>query len=228
MRKKSCLTTFLIIAAVLIFGKLYAASKRVMVDEIKIDSTMLVIDFHSEGLIDKEIIERLKNGFTSTLEYRIQLWKKKPLIFSQLVHETIVRRKLSYDSWDKKYIAVTEKEIRHTPSLDKVRKMCLEIQQFNLMPVKEMKRNDDYFITVQLIVKPMSVETLEEMSRWFKRGQNPSDHMQKEEPEETGETGVTSRVLRFFGAFTGLSDVMISSKSTYFKIDKNDRVIWLD
>ena len=76
MTKRSLQTLFLLIVLMLLLhGNLHSASKRILIDEIRVDSTFLVINFHAEGLIDKEIIERLRNGFTSTLEYQIQLWK---------------------------------------------------------------------------------------------------------------------------------------------------------
>jgi len=224
---KTSVKTILLIFLVL-YGNLEGASKRLLVDEIRIDSTMLVTNFHAEGLIDKEIIERLKNGFTSTLEYQVQLWKRKPLVFNELVYEGRVRRKLAYDNWDKKYIVATEKEIRQTSSLEKVRKMCLDIQDFALLPVNKIKKKSEYFITVQLLLKPMSVETLEEMSHWFKRKDESSDPMQKENPGESKDRKFSSRILKFFAAFTGLSDKMISSKSPSFKVDEELKVIWLE
>ncbi|MGP8321942.1 MAG: DUF4390 domain-containing protein [Methanosarcinaceae archaeon] len=228
MVKRSLQLIFLIFVMIFLYGNSSGASKRVLVDEIKVDSTLLVINFHAEGMIDKEIIDRLKNGFTSTLEYKIQLWKKKPLIFNQLVYETTVRRKISFDNWDNKYIVVTEKELRHTSSLEKVRRMCLNIEQFALIPVSEIKKNSDYFITVQLLLKPMSVETLEEMSRWFKRRANPSDAMQKEDLDNSQGDKASSRLLKFFSAFTGLSDKIISSKSVSFRMNDKNEVKWLD
>lgn len=222
------MTIFLIFGLIFLYGNLEAASKRVLVDEIRIDSTMLLTNFHAEGLIDKEIIDRLKNGFTSTLEYQIQLWKEKPLIFNQLVYEITIRRKIAYDNWDNKYIVATEKEIRHTSSIEKVRKMCLDIQDCAILPISKIKKKSKYFITVQLLLKPMSVETLEEMSHWFKRNDKSSDPMGKDDSNKSDDRNISSRLLKFFAAFTGLSDKMISCKSPSFKIDENIKVIWLE
>jgi len=204
-----------------------AAKKQLVVDNVVADSTMLLVDFHAEALIDDAIRERLRSGFTTIFEYQVQLWSKKTLIFSQLICEKPFRLKLAYDNWDKRYRVITPTEDRKTTSLQKVEEMCLDFQKFELIPINKLKVKTNYSVTVLLLIKPISVENLQEIERALQGEKNVTDKPVKDTNPEKKVT-VTNRFLKFVLAFTGLGDKIISSPKVNFYLNEKKQVVWID
>lgn len=206
---------------------LYAADERVVVDSLATDSVMLKIDFHAENLINDEIQERLLSGFTTIFEYKIQLWKKKTFLFSQVITEKAIRLKLTFDKWDSRYLIQTQDELRRTSSLKKVRELCLEVKKCDFYFLENLKKNSDYIITIRLLIKPISVENLAEIEKAL-RGENLSedDVEDLKYTEDTPE--VKNRFLKFLLAFTGLGDKVLISEDVVFQLDEQNNVIWKD
>jgi hypothetical protein len=202
-----------------------AAEERVVIDSLSTDSTMLKVDFHAENLINDEIIERLNSGFTTIFEYRLQLWKKRTFIFSQVITEKAYRIKLAFDNWDRRYRIQTLDEDRRTSSIKKAREICLEIQDFELLPISQLKINSDYFLTIRLLIKPISVENLAEIERALK-GENASKEEIEHSKYSEENPEVKNRFLKFLLAFTGLGDKVLNSQNVSFRLNQKHQIIW--
>jgi len=202
----------------------HSADKRIVVDNLVTDSTTLLIDFHAEGLIDAKVRERLRSGFTTIFEYRIQLWRRKSVIFDQLITENFCRMKLTFDNWDNRFRIMTDFEDRKTTSIEKAKEMCLTMQGFGLTPLQKLHANTEYSVTVQLLVKPISVENLEEIERALRGEQispnNPEKNIPAKSPPEQ------NRVLKFILAFTGLGDKVLTSPRFNFHLDDKNQVLY--
>lgn len=202
----------------------HSADKRIVVDNLVTDSTTLLIDFHAEGLIDAKVRERLRSGFTTIFEYRIQLWRRKSVIFDQLIAENFCRMKLTFDNWDNRFRIMTDFEDRKTTSIEKAKEMCLTMQGFGLTPLQKLHANTEYSVTVQLLVKPISVENLEEIERALRGEQispnNPEKNIPANSPPEQ------NRVLKFILAFTGLGDKVLTSPRFNFHLDDKNQVLY--
>ncbi|MCI0513374.1 DUF4390 domain-containing protein [candidate division KSB1 bacterium] len=215
--------------AIVILGGWYSegqtADKRVVIDTLTIEGERLLIDFHAEGLLDENLLERLRSGFTTTFEYQIQLWKDKPLLFSQLVFEKSCRIKLAYDHWDQRYQLIAESEERMTASVEKVREMCQEFQKFEFMQLPKLHVNSRYYITVRLILRPMSIENFEEIERALKGESNPATAAKKRKnPERPSQP--KNRFLKFLLAVTGFGDKVFSSHELGFQLNNQRQLIW--
>lgn len=217
--------TFIVLASWLI-STAYSADKRVVIDNLTADSTMLLIDFHAEGLIDAKVKERLRSGFTTIFEYQIQIWRKKSLIFNQLVAENFCQMKLTHDNWDNRYRIITDTEDRKTTSIEKAREMCLDVRQFELVSLHKLRRNVNYSVSVQLLVKPISMENLEEIERALKGEQPSPNNPHKEKYEEKPKK--QNRLLKFVLAFTGLGDKVLSSSRLTFQLTQEMQVLFIE
>ena len=76
---------------------------------IKIENDSLVFNFEVNNLFSEVIVEGLNKGMTTVLEYKIQLWKKRSLWIDKLVAEDILRFKINFDIWSKRYIVFKNK-----------------------------------------------------------------------------------------------------------------------
>jgi len=220
--KKLWITILLFIISASIVN---AAGTRIVVDSVQVtDSDMLAIDFHAEGLIDDKIIQGLTKGRTSTLEYKIQLWGKKAGIINQLYSENYIRFKVSYDFWEKKYVIVSQKEHRLTNSIETIREKASVISNHIILDKKELSEDVLYVISIDAILKPLSVENYEEIKRWL-NGEISDMDLEENEKPEAQEEGQNSGILRMFMAITGFGDKIISGKTEQFSI-VNDSVVF--
>jgi hypothetical protein len=216
------ITILCIVLAGWMISTAHSADKRVVIDNLTADSTMLLIDFHAEGLIDARVKERLRSGFTTIFEYQIQLWRRKSFIFNQLVAENFCRMKLTFDNWDKRYRIITAAEDRKTTSIEKAKEMCLAVQGFGLTPLEKLHDATEYSVTVQLLIKPISVENLEEIERALRGEQISANNPQNDKPEAAPDA--QNRFLKFILAFTGLGDKVLSSPRLNFLLAPNRQI----
>ncbi|MBN1155233.1 hypothetical protein JXB12_09980 [candidate division KSB1 bacterium] len=188
------------------------------------ESNLLSIDFHAEGLIDDKIIEGLLKGRTSTLEYKVQLWGKKAGIINQLIHENFIRLKISYDFWEKKYVIMSQREHRMTNSIETVREKTSEIVDHAMISESELSKDIAYIISIEAILKPLSVENYEEIKGWLSGEIKDIDEQDKSKQEVEGR-GINRGLLRMFMAITGFGDKIISCKTEEFNV-MNHRVVF--
>ena len=208
----------------LIYSSLIAAGRKVTIDSVNVNSNFLTINFHVDGLIDDKIAEGLRKGRTSTLEYKIQLWGKKAGLLNQLVKEHFIRMKVNFDFWENKYVIYTPHEKRLTNSIVTVREKCTEIMDYNIVAIENLQPNINYLVSVEVILKPLSVENYQEIKSWL-GGEVKDINFKKLSNPEKQEKGFKNRLLRIFMAITGFGERVVSSKTNQFKFE-NNKIIW--
>jgi hypothetical protein len=201
------------------------ADKQIVIDSLVIADSNLVIDFRAEGIIDEAMIERLRSGFTSTMEFQIEIWKKRPFLFSQFIYQRSFQIKLAYDTWDNRYQIVSQDEDRKTSSIQRVREICSNYQKVIVCANEKIRINSNYFATVRLIIRPMSIENLEEIERALKGNKSQNEQVQK---YHTPQASPKNRFLKFVLAVTGFGDLVLSSRNVEFSIDNKNKISWLN
>jgi len=220
--KKFVLT---LLGLLLVIHQLHGATRRVLVDSVKIKSEVLLVDFTIDGIIDQKTAEGLQKGLTSTIEYQVQLWEKRGGWFNSLIAERDVRMKVLFDNWEKKYVILSAEESRLTSSLETVREKCSQMQNIDIVPISKLKKNKKYFITVKAILRPFSVENYQEIKNWLS-GQAKNLDLEKLDDTEKQEKRFKGGLLKMFLALTGFGDRVITGKSSDFKIEQNN-IIWI-
>ena len=219
---KKIFTTFLLF--LLMYSLTIAADRRAVIDSVKINSNYLALDCRAEGLIDDKIAEGLLKGRTSILEYKIQLWGKKSGLLNQLVNEQFIRMKVNYDFWENKYVIEMPEEKRLTSSIETVREKCTELIDFQIMLIENLKPGIKYTITIEIILRPLSVKNYQEIKNWL-GGEVKDIDLKKLSNAEKQEKGFKNRLLRMFMAITGFGERVLSTKTEQFKI-KDNQIVW--
>ncbi|MBD3290829.1 DUF4390 domain-containing protein [candidate division KSB1 bacterium] len=214
----------IIFSLLMIASHLLGAGRKVLVDSVHIEDSHLALDFSIEGIIDDKIAEGLQKGRTLTLEYNIQLWEKSSGLISHLKAERLIRMKVNFDFWENKFVIYRPEEKRLTSSIETVRERCSEIHDFNVISLDKLKSDSDYYINIELALKPLSVENYEEIKNWLS-GEVKDISLKKMSNPEEQEKGFKNRILRVFMAITGFGDRVISGKTENFKIHDNE-IVW--
>ena len=219
--KRILLTFFLFL---LLFNFLQAASKRVAVDSVKINSGVLKIDFTVDGIIDQKIADGLRQGLVSTIEYQIRLWEKRSGWINNLVTQEYIRMKVFFDNWENKFVIMSMDEKRLTSSLETVRDKCSQISDVEIIPIEKLKSGKKYFFTVKTILRPLSVENYQDIKNWL-GGKAKNLNLKNLDDTEQQERKFKGGLLKMFLALTGFGDRVISGESDKFQIGEGE-IVW--
>ncbi|MFH1940893.1 MAG: DUF4390 domain-containing protein [bacterium] len=182
---------------------------------IKAENGFLIFNFRIRDLVDKEIINGLQKGMTAAIEYQVQLWKDRPHWVNQLVAEKIVRMKVNYDGWERKYILATPNAEPTFLNEDDVRDRCSLLIDYPIAPIQNLEPEEQYCITIKIILQPMSMENVQEIKRWLAgeaKELNPKAITSSKSPGKKAGNWLLGLVLNL----TGFGDRVISAKSPMF------------
>jgi len=219
---KRIFLTFLLI--LLLINCLQAASKRVVIDTVKINFGLLKINFTADGIIDQKIAEGLRQGLTSTIEYQIQLWEKRSGWINNLVIQQYVRMKVFFDNWENKFVIMSIDEKRLTSSLETVREKCSQVSDVEIIPVEKLKADKKYFFTVKTIIRPLSVENYQDIKNWLS-GKAKNLDLKNIDDTEQQERKFKGGLLKMFLALTGFGDRVISGQCDEFQV-QDGKIVW--
>ncbi|MDZ7318365.1 MAG: DUF4390 domain-containing protein [candidate division KSB1 bacterium] len=209
---------FLIICLLLVLVRLLsAASKKVMVDSIAVNNQLLLLSFHAEEFIDEKIAEGLQKGLTSTVEYQIQLWEKRGGLINNLVAQRELRMKIYFDNWEHKYVLLTPEEKRLTNSLATVKERCSVGQNVEIVPLAQLKEDRKYFITISLVLRPLSMENYQEIKNWLS-GRARDFSLKDIDDTQQQEKKLKGGLLKMFLTLTGFGDRVVSGQGAEFII----------
>jgi len=221
MRKFFLTFIFLIV----FIGLLQAAGKKLVIDSIKVNLEMLVLNFHVDEIIDDKVSEGLRKGLTSTIEYQIQLWEKKGGVINNLVAQQAIRMKIFFDNWENKYVILSQEERRLTNSLETVKEKCSLIQNVEMIPLSQLKSDNKYFFTVKLALRPLSMENYQEIKHWLS-GKAKDFNLKNIDDTQEQEKKFKGGLLKMFLTLTGFGDRVISGQCNDFKIQQGE-IIWM-
>lgn len=200
---------------------LSAASKIVEVDSLFVDDGYLNVGFHAEGMLDAQLTEQLESGFTCVLEYEIQLWQDRAMLFDQVAADKKIRLKITYDTWEQRFHIISPTQRRRTTSIESVKEWALSYKNYPLFPVEKLKLNEKYAVTVRLLLKPISVENLNEIERALGGKRDVAPDQKERQGRKSGEE---SRLIRFLISMVGLGDRIYGSPRFEFQMTEDNQM----
>ena len=170
------------------------------------------------------MLQGLQKGMTAAIEYQIQIWKERPRWVDQLLAERIIRMKVNFDQWEKRYVLATRPEERQFMTEDRIRERCSRLVDIPFVPAAKLSIGDQYVIAVKIVLQPMSVENYQEIRRWLAgemKEINPKAIRTTKSPGKKAGNWLLGLILNL----TGFGDRVITAKSPSF-IWKNESVIF--
>jgi hypothetical protein len=206
---------------------------RVVLDSLRLQENYLVVDFHVDSLLTTHLLNGMQRGLTSSAQFRVQLWRMRSRWFgSTVLAERSYEIKSAYEAWEQKYVIVTAGERRLTSALDLMRRWWEQHRGVALAEAKELGANRRYFVTIELLVEPVSKESLNEIRGWLS-GEVKSakrDSTQRDSTSATNATkrddGFPDRLLNLLINLTGFGKQVITAKSKVFGINESGMVAW--
>ncbi len=221
MKKRSILCMLLIILLIQSAGA--SKSKSCRFENIRCRGSSLIIDLRVKDLISEKILNGLQRGMTVTVEYQIQLWRKRPGWIDKFISERLIRMKLTYDTWERKYVISKIENQERTVNEEMLHHACSYLKNIEVTSTDRLDPGKKYFLAARVILHPLSVENIEEVRRWLAgevRELNPKSITSSESPGKKAGKWFLSILLNL----TGFGDKIVSGKSPLFYY-KNGRVI---
>jgi len=211
-----------------------AQETRVVIDSLRVKENALVIDFHADSLLTTHLLDGMRRGLTSSAQFRVQLWRKRGFLFSStIVTERQYEIKSTYEPWEQKYVIITAGERRLTSSLDLVRRWWEQHRGVALAEAKDLHPGRRYFVTIDLLVEPVSKESLNEIRGWLagevKPAANKSDSTKSDSTAARSQAkrddSFPDRLLNLLINLTGFGKQVMAARSEIFGIGESGMIV---
>jgi len=210
-----------------------AQETRVVIDSLRWEASGLYVDFHVDSLLTTALLNGMQRGLTSAAQFRVQLWRKRSRWFgSTFLAERRYEIKSTYDSWERKYVIVTAGERRLTSALALVRRWWEQHRGVALAETKELQPGRRYFVTIELLVEPVSKESLNEIRGWLAGEVKTAAKRDSTVSDSTDTTTATKRHDRFpdrlldlLVNLTGFGKQVTTVQSEVFGIDEGGKLV---
>ena len=209
-----------------------AQEARVVIDSLRLEASAFYVDFHVDSLLTTTLLNGMQRGLTSAAQFRVQLWRKRSRWFgSTFLAERRYEIKSTYDAWEKKYVIVTAGERRLTSGLDLVRRWWEHHHDVALAETKQLQFDRRYFVTIELLIEPVSKENLNEIRGWLAGEVKTSTKRDSTPPAVTDTTTanrnnrVSDRLLNLIVNLTGFGKQVVTMQSEIFSLAANGKLI---
>ncbi len=208
-----------------------AQEARVVIDSLRLEANALYVDFHADSLLTAALLNGMQRGLTSAAQFRVQLWRKRSRWFgSTFLAERHYEVKSTYDAWEKKYVIVTAGERRLTSNLALVRRWWELHHGVALAEAKQLQPDRRYFVTIELIVEPVSKENLNEIRGWLAgEVKTPAQHDSTQPPPADSAAArpnrVSERLLNLIVNLTGFGKQVVTVPSGVFSVAANGKLM---
>jgi len=216
-----CILSFLIFSS----GNVFAQQKVAKIDSISYHDGLLYSNIKINNIFSEKILEGLNRGLTVGIEYEVRLWRMRSNWFDSSFEPQFVNYKLRYNKLNKRYIWRSQSEQIASTSFEKVSNLFSELIHFEVVDTTRLKKENVYYIVVEAVLKPLSVENFEEMSKWVKGEIQSIDKEDFPSAKKTQET-ITSGMFRFVKNIAGFGDIIYYGKTRDFTFDDNWNVVW--
>jgi hypothetical protein len=209
-----------------------AQETRVVIDSLRVQENYLMIDFHADSLLTAPLLDGMRRGLTSSAQFRVRLWRKRGFLFSStVVAERQYEIKSAYEPWEQKYVIITAGERRLTSALDLVRRWWEQHPGVALAEAKDLHPARRYFVTIDLIVEPVSKESLNEIRGWLagevktaaKRDSTKSDSTAAENQGKRDD-GFPDRLLNVLINLAGFGKQAMTARSETFGMTESGMI----
>ena len=209
-----------------------AQEARVVIDSLRLEASAFNVDFHVDSLLTTTLLNGMQRGLTSSAQFRVQLWRKRSRWFgSTFLAERRYEIKSTYDAWERKYVIVTAGERRLTSGLDLVRRWWEQHRDVALAETKQLQSDRRYFVTIELLIEPVSKENLNEIRGWLAGEVKTSAKRDSTQPAATDTTTenrnnrISDRLLNLIVNLTGFGQQVVTIQSEIFSLAANGRLI---
>lgn len=128
----------------------------------------LIVDIGVRNIFTQKIIEGLKSGLTSRVEYTVELWWERPRWFNQLMESRKFGAVINYDIWREHYkIKDLYGELHTVSDFNELRKKVCKQKRITEFSKERLIPGKTYYIVVRFSLKPIVIENINELGGYL-------------------------------------------------------------
>ncbi|HYV51041.1 MAG TPA: DUF4390 domain-containing protein [Dongiaceae bacterium] len=168
----------------------------------------LVAAFGIQGIFDQN--QSLGDGIAATLLIVVDLWQEKSNWWDALVRSKVLAYRLRRDVWTGETELLDQSgAIRRFTDRDALANELERLREVDLGSSRDFKPGKTYYVSVKAMVRPLSLEDLENVDAWLSGKVTGS--------EGNGILGIPKAVARALIGASGLGDQSAIGRSLKFK-----------
>ncbi len=222
VKRKTEIFTFLLTVCLFFSSHVFAQNQKITIDKIEITDNILTTTYFIDSLFSQKIITGLDRGLTVSIEYNIELWKKRPNWFDTSIQLCETWAKVAFFKLENRYIYQTPNEKRRISSFQKVYGNLSKIIQYPIIGAEKLQRNKTYYFIISIKLKPLSNEDISEISAWLDGGENEKSGM---DSTAASKNRITNQLMKMVVNFTGMGEKQFSAQSPNFTVDGDNVII---
>lgn len=198
-------------------GTISAQQNNIYIDSLRVKDGDLTVSYHIEELFDRSLLESMNKGIAVSILYQVTLWRDRGTWFdkNEALVETIYRVK--YNKFNRRYTWISISERRTTTALSKIENLCAVQTDIPIIPIDELNKDGQYYISVKGILKPHSIEDFDDVKDWLSGEVDDVDLKNLRTPKRSQEK-VSGRIFSVFKNITGLGDKVYDGTSMVFTV----------
>jgi hypothetical protein len=212
---------------VLLAAAASAQETTLTIDSLYVQGGLLRVDFHADSMLTGRLAANMRRGVTSAARFRVQLWRKRSWLASNVVAERAFEIKATFDLWEQQYLLQTPEERRLTKTLAYVKNRWEQHRGLSLADSSALPPKHQYYLVVEARLEPVSRESLQEIRGWL-AGEVKSitgrDSASAAPPENS--RGFEDRIWDTVLDLTGLGEQTTSIKSALFRVREDGAVLF--
>jgi hypothetical protein len=175
------------------------------------DETQILVNLRADGLFTRDIVDGINRGFTSSVEYTVDLWWDRKGWVDQLVQRKKITFFIIYDLWTRKYeVRDAYGDVTSYADFERVvYEVCMQ-DNISLSTVDVLDRRKTYCATAKVVLKPLLTEDLKDMGR-YARGE-------MEEVKKKEKLDIFFHLLKQARNLAGLGDKVVTGRSKLFRL----------
>ncbi len=213
-RARVFLTWALPLAALLLAGP--ALAMRVRVLSVRENGGYLWLNARFSDLLTPRLRQGLERGMPATLLLHVDLWRRRRGWFDRLEGDWRAQARVIYDVWAESYkLERGAMPPFHTTRLDTLETELARPFLVRLAPVASLEPGQPYYLSVDAVLKPLTVEDAREIEGWLS-GEVKSKR-------RAGLGAITALPLAMFDAvrnLVGLGDQSAHTQSEDFRSEE--------
>jgi hypothetical protein len=181
------------------------------VEKVGGSAGFLTATFTAANLFSPRIVESLDRGLPATLEYELQLWKKRSAWFDKLVAVNRLSYRVVFDPWEEGFRIVTKAgssqavfDIEHIEQ-----SLCFNVTA-RIADLAFVDPTGTYYVAIKATMRPLSPEDIDEVETWLSDGS---------ENKRGGVRAIPGYLFDLIVGLSGLGDQAVTGRSGFFSVE---------
>jgi hypothetical protein len=161
--------SLLVVGIALVLGPAGVA-RAVEVDAVRVTRVEdhVAVTLRMGGVLSPRVRASLERGMPATVDLSVDVWRVRPGWFDKLVKSERAEIGVARNAWSDEYQMRRQAGPTLTLlDLDEVEREMARPTRVRILPVDGLEADETYYAIVRVVVKPLSVEDIEEVERWL-------------------------------------------------------------